>query len=89
MKPSTLLVPALALASTATAGPIALVTGAGGCLALCATAFGSCHAVGHGLSVFTFGFTSFLAVTSCHQVFIACEAQCMSNILIPAVAAPI
>jgi hypothetical protein len=89
MKPSNIIYPVLALAGTTTAGPIGLAGATIGCLGICTTALATCHATGHGLSVFTFGFTSFVALATCHQIFLGCEAQCMSSTIVPALASPL
>ncbi|KAK0644419.1 hypothetical protein B0T16DRAFT_417648 [Cercophora newfieldiana] len=89
MKPASIVYPTLALVGITTAGPVGLAGAAVGCLGICTSALATCHAAGHGLSVFTFGFTSFLAMTSCHQVFLGCQAQCMSSTIVPAIVSPL
>lgn len=82
MKLSKALLSCLALTRTASAGRETLVVGSVGCLAACGASLATCHAVGHGMSVFTFGLSSLVAFATCHQVFLGCEAACMSAVAV-------
>ncbi len=83
MKVANILLLPLALTTTVAAGPgRRLAVGSGGCLAGCTAAFATCHAAGHGMSVFTFGLTSIIAFASCHNIFLGCEAACMTGVAV-------
>lgn len=84
MKFSTALLSCLTLVGTASAGRRGLAAGSAVCLAACTASLASCHAVGHGLSVFTFGLSSFVAFATCHQVLLGCEAACMASVAVAA-----
>jgi hypothetical protein len=78
------LLPVLLLSGTALGGSPGNKPAAGpaSCLCSCAAAFATCHAVGHSMSIFTFGFTSVIALASCHPIFIACEAACLTGVAV-------